>query len=226
MVTIASVPPFTEVFNTYGERLTNAQLLGRYGFLLDGNEYDALDWSTREMCGLLPHLVRGIRVKIGGRSSSADGQTGATSKGAFNIDAFDPVVIEKMQEDVFDPSEDEIASIGVSGAHVDLSTTSAMSHQLRDYRPGQVVLDRLTEIVAVWPELDAACSRSTLIYISDCDVPRLASNELGEECAKEAVRSRYRTDIGPSSRAAFEDSHEGCVQEGIEKTYCVSASWS
>ncbi|KAH8093737.1 SET domain-containing protein, partial [Cristinia sonorae] len=47
------IPPFTEVFNTYGEDLTNAQLLARYGFMVsDGNEHDVVSWELEELEGM------------------------------------------------------------------------------------------------------------------------------------------------------------------------------
>ena len=49
MVTNTPVTPFAEVFNTYGERLTNAQLLVRYGFVLDSNENDIIVWDPRDL---------------------------------------------------------------------------------------------------------------------------------------------------------------------------------
>lgn len=51
MVTNAAVAPGEEVFNTYGARLTNAELLVRYGFVLDGNDNDILTWTTEEIWG-------------------------------------------------------------------------------------------------------------------------------------------------------------------------------
>ncbi|KAL1678818.1 hypothetical protein EV122DRAFT_211244 [Schizophyllum commune] len=48
MVTTTYVPPETEVFNTYGEGLTNAQLLLSYGFILKQNDNDHLSWDPAE----------------------------------------------------------------------------------------------------------------------------------------------------------------------------------
>ncbi len=48
MVSNTVIPPNSEVFNTYGETLTNAQLLNQYGFILDVNENDRLVWTFRE----------------------------------------------------------------------------------------------------------------------------------------------------------------------------------
>ncbi|KAL5536933.1 hypothetical protein ACEPAF_756 [Sanghuangporus sanghuang] len=50
MVTNAPILPSTQVFNTYGEHLTNAQLLVRYGFVLDVNENDVIAWSYPNLC--------------------------------------------------------------------------------------------------------------------------------------------------------------------------------
>jgi hypothetical protein len=49
MVTNAPVLPNREVFNTYGEKLGNADLLVRYGFAIDGNEWDRISWDLEEL---------------------------------------------------------------------------------------------------------------------------------------------------------------------------------
>ncbi|KAJ7250045.1 hypothetical protein B0H12DRAFT_1121337 [Mycena haematopus] len=49
MVSNLAIPPNSEVFNTYGETLGNAELLVQYGFILDGNDNDHLTWSFHEL---------------------------------------------------------------------------------------------------------------------------------------------------------------------------------
>lgn len=49
MVSNAPILPHSEVFNTYGEKLTNAQLLVRYGFALDSNENDCITWDWDDL---------------------------------------------------------------------------------------------------------------------------------------------------------------------------------
>lgn len=49
MVANLAIPPNSEVFNTYGETLSNAQLLVQYGFILDGNDNDHLTWTFNEV---------------------------------------------------------------------------------------------------------------------------------------------------------------------------------
>jgi hypothetical protein len=49
MVSNTGIAPNSEVFNTYGETLTNSQLLNQYGFVLDVNENDRLLWSAPEI---------------------------------------------------------------------------------------------------------------------------------------------------------------------------------
>ncbi|KAJ7075784.1 hypothetical protein B0H15DRAFT_865764 [Mycena belliarum] len=49
MVSNLSIPPRTEVFNTYGETLSNAELLVQYGFILEGNENDRITWTFRDL---------------------------------------------------------------------------------------------------------------------------------------------------------------------------------
>jgi len=61
MVSNIPIPPHSEVFNTYGDTLTNAQLLTRYGFTLDANENDNLTWTIDEVsqnCKQLGELLR------------------------------------------------------------------------------------------------------------------------------------------------------------------------
>ncbi|KAI0359962.1 SET domain-containing protein [Trametes cingulata] len=45
MVTVRPVPPRSEVFNTYGADLSNASLLARYGFTLEGGETDVVTFG-------------------------------------------------------------------------------------------------------------------------------------------------------------------------------------
>ncbi|KAG5727927.1 Ribosomal N-lysine methyltransferase 3 [Termitomyces sp. T112] len=49
MVSNAEIMPGEEVFNTYGEGLSNAQLLARYGFTLDVNDNDHIYWDLSEV---------------------------------------------------------------------------------------------------------------------------------------------------------------------------------
>ena len=49
MVVNATIPPDSEIFNTYGAKLTNAELLVRYGFVLDVNDNDTLTWTIEEI---------------------------------------------------------------------------------------------------------------------------------------------------------------------------------
>lgn len=45
MVTVRSVPGGAEICNTYGANLSNAALLARYGFLLEGGETDVVTFG-------------------------------------------------------------------------------------------------------------------------------------------------------------------------------------
>ena len=53
MVSNIYIPPLTEVFNTYGDGLTNAQLLTQYGFILDMNDNDRVSWTATEVLQIL-----------------------------------------------------------------------------------------------------------------------------------------------------------------------------
>ncbi|KAI9440492.1 SET domain-containing protein [Lactarius indigo] len=64
MVANAPAAPGEEIFNTYGASLSNAELLMRYGFMLDANDNDVLTWTTKEIWDAAgaalsdPHLCR------------------------------------------------------------------------------------------------------------------------------------------------------------------------
>jgi hypothetical protein len=49
MVTNLPVEAGEEVFNTYGEHLSNAELLACYGFMLDENENDVVRWKLADL---------------------------------------------------------------------------------------------------------------------------------------------------------------------------------
>jgi len=53
MVSNMAIPPLSEIFNTYGEGLANAQLLNQYGFILDVNDNDRLFWTMEEVLRLV-----------------------------------------------------------------------------------------------------------------------------------------------------------------------------
>ena len=53
MVSNICIPPLTEIFNTYGDGLTNAQLLSQYGFILDMNDNDRVSWTATEVLHIL-----------------------------------------------------------------------------------------------------------------------------------------------------------------------------
>lgn len=49
MACIRPIPKNSEIFNTYGETLSNAELLVQYGFILDVNDNDRLLWTFTEL---------------------------------------------------------------------------------------------------------------------------------------------------------------------------------
>ncbi len=57
MVSVTAIPPGAEVFNTYGETLTNAQLLTQYGFILEANDNDILTWDMEQVLDLVPDYL-------------------------------------------------------------------------------------------------------------------------------------------------------------------------
>lgn len=58
MVTNALVLPETEIYNSYDPHLSNARLMVQYGFMLEGNSNDVVEWS----CGDVETIV-GLTVE-------------------------------------------------------------------------------------------------------------------------------------------------------------------
>ena len=63
MVVNAPIAPGAEVFNTYGAKLTNAELLVLYGFLLDANDNDTLTWTIDEIWGAASATLHDLRPR-------------------------------------------------------------------------------------------------------------------------------------------------------------------
>lgn len=53
MVTNAVILPGDELYNSYNSILSNAQLMMHYGFMLEGNSNDTIDWASSEIDQLL-----------------------------------------------------------------------------------------------------------------------------------------------------------------------------
>jgi hypothetical protein len=65
MVSNTPIQSHAEVFNTYGETLTNAQLLTQYGFILDANENDCITWDLSEVYQWLVGRNNGNGCQLG-----------------------------------------------------------------------------------------------------------------------------------------------------------------
>ncbi|KAJ3851944.1 hypothetical protein EV368DRAFT_83037 [Lentinula lateritia] len=95
MVSNAAITPHSEVFNTYGETLSNAQLLTRYGFILDVNENDSVSW---EFEGLI-HFLEELNHSKSRGSGTPLGLPWNTLVESFDVDVF------SNSELVFEPAE-------------------------------------------------------------------------------------------------------------------------
>ncbi|KAJ2931529.1 hypothetical protein H1R20_g5567, partial [Candolleomyces eurysporus] len=64
MVANTSIPPLSEVYNTYGETLSNAELLCQHGFVLEANDNDTLTWTVDEILDTLECTTEPLRSTI------------------------------------------------------------------------------------------------------------------------------------------------------------------
>ncbi|KIK69593.1 hypothetical protein GYMLUDRAFT_512401 [Collybiopsis luxurians FD-317 M1] len=91
MVSNTHIPPHSEIFNTYGEHLTNAQLLVQYGFALDVNDNDRVSWRFDDLVRFLD-------------SSSKDSTT-TSSSSTTRLELPWDVLVESFDREVFSESE-------------------------------------------------------------------------------------------------------------------------
>ena len=63
MVVNAPITAHTEIFNTYGETLSNAQLLTQYGFVIEGNDNDRVTFG-KEVTEIIDVVVES-RIETG-----------------------------------------------------------------------------------------------------------------------------------------------------------------
>lgn len=63
MVTNAVILPGDELYNSYNSTLSNAQLMMHYGFMLEGNSNDTIDWTSAEVDQLLNFIEVDDEVK-------------------------------------------------------------------------------------------------------------------------------------------------------------------
>ncbi len=162
MVANAAIAPHTEVFNVYNDRLTNAQLLAHYGFILDSNENDVIAWELRSLCLEVPSLISGLRFE---NNEEVNARRSEISDIGEN-------------ERIFG---DPRGSVGIgSGGNVhemfggavgtDLSAKETVVDRRLEVRENdlngttQSFLARLLEVVAAWPHSGGIWKSSLLVY--------------------------------------------------------------
>lgn len=115
MVTNAVIQPHTEVFNTYGETLTNAQLLAQYGFTLDANVNDCVTWDPYE-----------VYESLAGRSS------GDNYDLRQFLSIWNDVLETAAQDRIFESVDSELVYFhsGSASGDLHLNGDGKISHQL------------------------------------------------------------------------------------------------
>ncbi|KAL5531645.1 hypothetical protein ACEPAG_4522 [Sanghuangporus baumii] len=157
MVTNAPILPFTQVFNTYGEHLTNAQLLVRYGFVLDVNENDVLAWNYSNLCYFADSFGSSTDIVEKHDDGSCTSQSRAP---ASNI-------LEGMASEVRATNE----CLGTSHfrlKHEDPTrqqTSTDQGNTVSVPTLGQFLLQRLEEVLELWDCENATFADSDLIYL-------------------------------------------------------------
>jgi SET domain-containing protein 6 len=115
MVSNAQIQPHAEVFNTYGETLTNAQLLTQYGFVLDVNENDCVTWDPYGVYKSLKTRTNGFDYEF-----------------RYITSIWNDVLQRAVQDRMFETAESQLVHFYPEGAsdNLFLDGDGRISHQL------------------------------------------------------------------------------------------------
>ncbi|KAG5638441.1 hypothetical protein H0H81_012658 [Sphagnurus paluster] len=116
MVANTPIPPNSEVYNTYGETLTNAQLLTQYGFVLDVNDNDSINWNIKQVYMSCTDLFDGCTASLQELESIRSTVLAQVEEGQ---------TLERIAE-----SSLAYRKIGTTGEHLCLDSDGKISHQL------------------------------------------------------------------------------------------------
>lgn len=168
MVTNDVVYPFSEIYNTYGDELTNAQLLIRYGFLLDNNENDTIAWDKNEVHAASELVLRQkftqiANVNAGGGdlyslSTSTDEPNKVLPPGAFErqpVERCSPVT-SREDQDSTDYSH--------GSEHLEAFKAESAEDQVPKMGWVEVLLERLDLVIKRWTGIWDDLRKSELIY--------------------------------------------------------------
>ncbi|CAL1714868.1 unnamed protein product [Somion occarium] len=144
MCTNLPIPPRTEVFNTYGPELTNAQLLVRYGFALPSNDNDVVSWKPDELSNMMNLSLSESIVSYS--SSSGSGIPTPPPHDSFRLQ---PSFLSKEEASVVEASDPEVRL----RSKAEWLGVKAKSHYWM----------LLEEVIHVWPT-EARWKGSNLVY--------------------------------------------------------------
>lgn len=166
MVANDFIDPFSEIYNTYGEELTNAQLLVRYGFTLDSNENDIISWNKTDLHRVFEFTLKGSRdignVSAGGGDLSSLKTSDEENKSFLVFDDFERQAVERSASVITREDQDSFDhSLGSGQARKD--------EKVEDQGPilswVEVLLERLDLALTRWSGGWDDFKKSALIYI-------------------------------------------------------------
>lgn len=211
MMANASVPPFTEVFNTYGEYLTNAQLLVRYGFALDGNDNDIISWGLRELLHFASVIMRNLDEAdercCDEELSSTDRDIGSeiSKEEVTNIEGAAAAAASYERQDIPHYHLGGEAAYGTKGADMN------DEDQVVKLTLGHILLERLLEVVDLWTCGASAWESSMLVYLPNGQGKQCTADSYGEDAdVRRPSESNFEADFSAG---------DGNVEARREKTY-------
>ncbi|KAI5121514.1 hypothetical protein M0805_006551 [Coniferiporia weirii] len=230
MVTNAHVPPFVEVFNTYGEYLTNAQLLVRYGFVLDSNENDIISWDVETLRNFARSFIYSDATNPGGNDDKFREDDVSMFK---DRDSDEPVESFGGLEDQSMETPLKAASFGYQDNPVDRTEDrrppdyKGKEDQVHKNNWGQVLLERLREVANLWYRGGGVWVDSNLVYCPNDQTNQEETSRYGSR-GEGGRQNIGRINFEPSavkSSNNFEDENFGHHDDSIREGQTLQCSF-
>ncbi|KAI0806624.1 hypothetical protein C8Q74DRAFT_1190256 [Fomes fomentarius] len=250
MVTVRSVPGGAEIFNTYGANLSNAALLARYGFLLEGGETDVVTFgwpgsglviSMRDLEGRISPSAYSSLQKIVNDSAlafvpsqSADGTTSSlciNSDGQISLGLFVWAVMDALtrqntteSQDSADPDALDCMVLKIASTIVETETAEDISGEMETQAAEHSVLNAIAHIAGVICDLCRTRAAQTGITPYDGASVEVIGELMDVKPAPERTKTRLALQYLLGERAILEACAAGWEELRDSIVYLMTTS--
>jgi len=212
MVANALISPFSEIYNTYGEDLTNAQLLVRYGFLLDHNENDIISWNKSDLHIATEFVFKLVRVvgntSAGGGDLSSLDDSHRDNKNFLVFGDFDGRTVERSQTTITRKDQDSLDPRLRSGL---LCKTEMVEAEVPISSWVEVLLERVDLALTRWSGGLGYLKKSELIYVPN------DHTDQGIEGQRNSHEGYIRQGFSSGSQSEYVRGHENTCLSNAAK---------